>query len=153
MKTSSFSPEYHTQENLDHRWRGSGTRIRILLVDDNEDLLHISKIFIERYKEFQVDIAVSAHKGLEKIDVCSYDLIVSDYDMPGMNGISFLEKIRISGHTIPVIIFSSKTRDEIAADHLIPEPLLFYQKGSPPDCMYAELVSLIHQVLQESNPQ
>ena len=151
MTTSSFSLKDHPYKHPDKRWGDSGAGIRILLVDDNEELLLISKIYIESNNEFLVDIAISAQKGLEKLDICPYDLIISDYDMPGMNGISFLEKIRHQGHPIPFIIFSGRTRDEIPTDSCVPEA--FFLKGSDPDTMYMELVSLMHEIIRNYNPQ
>lgn len=54
----------------------------ILYVDDEEVLLGLNKIYLERIGEFSVDTAKSTQDGLKKIPEQQYDAIVSDYDMP-----------------------------------------------------------------------
>jgi CheY-like chemotaxis protein len=48
--------------------------------------------------------------ALIQIQKKQYDTVVSDFQMPEMNGIEFLKKIRTSGNTIPFIIFTGKGR-------------------------------------------
>ena len=67
---------------------------RILYVDDEPDLLEIGKLFLERSGEFNVDIITSAPEALSRLTSNMFDAIISDYQMPGMNGIDFLKKVR-----------------------------------------------------------
>lgn len=83
-------------------------RYRILLVDDDEDLLYINQMFIERYEGFEVNTVSTVKEALEKINSYSYDVIVSDYDMPELNGIDFYKILRLEENFTPFIIFSSK---------------------------------------------
>ena len=90
--------------------------IRTLLVDDDRSLLDQTKIFLERVSE-KIDISLvsSAKKALEMLDDKEYDVIVSDYQMPEMNGLEFLKKIREEkGNDIPFIMFTGKRRKEWA---------------------------------------
>lgn len=68
--------------------------IRILAVDDESNVLSsLRRLFFELDFDF-VD-AGSAAEGLETIQNGSgYDVVISDYQMPGMNGISFLSAAR-----------------------------------------------------------
>jgi len=70
--------------------------IRTLFVDDEEGLLDQAKRFLEKKEE---DIAVittrSAETALEMISEEDFDVIVSDYYMPDMDGIEFLKKWNI----------------------------------------------------------
>jgi CheY-like chemotaxis protein len=68
--------------------------ISVLYVDDEEVLLEIGKIFLEKSRLFHVDILTSAYEALNLLKSTSYDAIVSDYQMPGMDGIAFLKSIR-----------------------------------------------------------
>jgi len=146
-KTDSLS--ITLQESSEYYYGDSdlAERYRILLVDDNEDFLFISKKLIERFKGFTVDTVSSATKGLEILQLTSYDAVISDYDMPEMNGIIFLEKIRSYGDLTPFMIFSCKTRDEIANVHCIPENIHFFWKGGDPREIYSDLVESIKKGL------
>jgi len=78
----------------------------VLIVDDEPDLLELTKIYLEKTGEFTVDIAESAREALEKMQTIIYDAIVSDYEMPEMNGIEFLKTVRGSSSDMPFIIFT-----------------------------------------------
>jgi CheY-like chemotaxis protein len=84
--------------------------LRVLYIDDEPGLLSIGKLFLEREGEFAVDTLTSAREALEHLSTGRYDAIVSDYQMPGMDGISFLRQIKASGNTTPFIIFTGKGR-------------------------------------------
>ncbi|MDD1729763.1 MAG: response regulator [Methanospirillum sp.] len=144
MTLPTCSTESQVQNiELQHQRTDPTNQYRILLVDDDEDLLFLGKTYIEKFKDFTVDVALSARQGFEKLQICPYDAIISDYDMPEMNGIVFLEKIRSCGYLAPFIILSGKTREEIAEAHPIPEDVPFLQKGIEPSGIYARLVDSI----------
>jgi CheY-like chemotaxis protein len=83
-------------------------KIRVLHVDDEKPLLDLTKIYLERTGDFTVETAQSAAEALKKLSASSIDAIVSDYQMPGMDGIAFLKAFRSSGNTIPFIIFTGR---------------------------------------------
>ena len=64
--------------------------ISVLYIDDEAALLDITRMYMEKTGEFSVDTAVSGPLGLEKIRQGSYDAVVSDYQMPVMDGIELL---------------------------------------------------------------
>ncbi|HJX56528.1 MAG TPA: response regulator, partial [Methanoregula sp.] len=59
---------------------------KVLYVDDEPVLLEIAKIFLEKSKEFSIDITTSANEVLKSDKIKAYDAIISDYQMPGMDG-------------------------------------------------------------------
>jgi DNA-binding NtrC family response regulator len=66
---------------------------KVLLVDDDPNLLAGLKRHLR--KQFSIEIALSAEEAIEKIQKQGpYAVIVSDYPMPGMNGIEFLSKVK-----------------------------------------------------------
>ncbi len=66
---------------------------RVLLVDD-EELVLMSLARILRREPFEILTATSAEAAFLILEDQSVDLILSDYRMPGMNGIDFLKVVR-----------------------------------------------------------
>ncbi|MDN7025979.1 PAS domain S-box protein [Methanoculleus sp. FWC-SCC1] len=118
---------------------------KILLVDDEPALLEVGKLFIERSGAISVDTAPGGAEALEKLSSCCYDCIVSDYDMPGMDGIDLLKAVRKSDPGIPFIIFTGKGREEVVIDAINHGADFYLQKGGHPKAQFAELVHKIRQ--------
>ena len=64
--------------------------ISVLCVDDEPNMLYLSKTFLEKTGEFVVDTASSAQEALTRLQQTEYDIIVSDYIMPVLSGLDFL---------------------------------------------------------------
>ncbi len=116
----------------------------ILYVDDEPTLLEIGKIFLEEKGLFSVDTVLSAQKALLKILEKKYDAIISDFQMPVMDGIEFLKRVRASGNTVPFIIFTGRGREEIVIQAINEGADFYLQKGGEPVSQFAELE---HKVL------
>jgi len=96
---------------------GETERIRILHVDDEPDFLDVSATVLERESEnLRVETATDGESALERLDREQFDCLVSDYDMPGMNGIEFLEAVRERDKALPFILFTGKGSEEVASD-------------------------------------
>lgn len=67
---------------------------RALLVDDNADVLDVVKATLERALPLRVDTAGSGAEALRMLSAAEYDIVLSDYHMPEMDGVSFLQKAR-----------------------------------------------------------
>ncbi|QPV61619.1 PAS domain S-box protein [Halosimplex litoreum] len=106
-------------------------RIRVLHVDDEPDLADLASTFVEREDErFTVETAASASEGLERLDEAAFDCIVSDYEMPGRNGIAFLETVRSEYPELPFILYTGKGSEEVASDAISAGVTDYLQKGS-----------------------
>lgn len=68
------------------------SRFRVLLVDDEKLVLSSLRRLLGR-AEFDVLTATSGPEALALLEKEAVDLILSDYMMPGMNGVQFLEKV------------------------------------------------------------
>jgi CheY-like chemotaxis protein len=88
----------------------------ILYVDDEPALLELGKRYLERSRNFTVDTAVSAAEAITKLQSRSYDGIISDYQMPEMDGIAFLKYVRAHYECLPFILFTGRGREEVVID-------------------------------------
>ena len=84
---------------------------RVLYVDDEPGPLEIGKLFLEKEGRFSVDVITSASGALSLMESATYDAIIADYQMPGMDGIEFLKHVRSSGNSIPFILFTGRGRE------------------------------------------
>ncbi|MDD1687480.1 PAS domain S-box protein [Methanoregula sp.] len=112
---------------------------KILYVDDDPGLLEIGKIFLESNGTLSVTTYLSASAALDHLNSASYDAIVSDFEMPRMNGIQFLKNLRERDDTTPFIIFTGRGREEVVIDALNSGADFYLQKGGAPTAQFAEL--------------
>lgn len=117
--------------------------LRVLLVDDEETLTEIAKVFLERDEDLKVDTSPSAKNALEKLKSDNYDVIVSDYMMPEMNGIELLKMLKSEDNTTPFILFTGRGREDVAIDALNSGASFYLQKGGDPKSEFAELTNMI----------
>ncbi len=66
---------------------------RILLIDDDETIRDSLKMLFLG-EGIRIDTAETAEEGIHALEKRSYDIIVTDYKLPGMDGLTFLKRIR-----------------------------------------------------------
>lgn len=113
--------------------------ISILYVDDETGLLELGKIFLEESGGFRVDTAPSAQQALDLLAGNRYDAVISDFQMPDMDGIAFLRHIRSHNASLPVILFTGKGREEVVIDAINNGADYYIEKGGEPSEKFAEL--------------
>lgn len=121
--------------------------ISVLYVDDEQDLLEVAQLFLEESGEFKVEIATSAHDALASLAVKSYEAIISDYLMLGMNGIAFLKTVRERFGDLPFILFTGRGREEVVIEAINNGADFYLQKGGDPEAQFAELAHKIRQAV------
>jgi DNA-binding response OmpR family regulator len=121
--------------------------ISVLYVDDEPVLLEILKLMLEATHEFSVVTALTAEEGLNALQAGTYDAIVSDFQMTGMDGIEFLKEVRSTFGDIPFILFTGRGREEIVIDALNNGADFYLQKGGEPKAEFAELAHKIRSAV------
>ena len=91
----------------------SEKRPRILVVDDSITVREVERKMLAN-KGYDVEVAVDGLDGWNTLRSGEFDLVVSDIDMPRMDGIEFVSHIRQDPRyeNLPVIIVSYKDREE-----------------------------------------
>tara|TARA_B100001059_G_scaffold115631_3_gene115940 strand:- start:5488 stop:7701 length:2214 start_codon:yes stop_codon:yes gene_type:complete len=86
---------------------------RVLVVDDSITVREAQRSILTR-NGFAVDVAVDGLEGWERLQRGDYDLLITDVDMPGMNGIEFVRTLRAHARyrELPVAIVSYKDDDQ-----------------------------------------
>ncbi|WP_319578352.1 PAS domain S-box protein [uncultured Methanospirillum sp.] len=127
--------------------------ISLLYVDDEPDLLTLGKIFLERSGGFKVETQNSPEKALNSSLGSLYDAIVSDYQMPGMDGITFLKAVREQYGDIPFILFTGRGREEVVIEAINNGADFYLQKGGEPAPQFAELSHKIKQAVRRKKAE
>ena len=91
----------------------TASRKRVLVVDDSLTVREIEKKLLES-RDYLVDIAIDGVDGWNTVRNGNYDLVISDIDMPRMNGIEFITMIKNDAalRNTPVMMVSYKDRPE-----------------------------------------
>ncbi|MFB6300225.1 MAG: response regulator [Halobacteriales archaeon] len=91
--------------------------IRVLHVDDEPDVAETAAAFLEQeHDAIEVKTATNTDDGLEILREHDIDCIVSDYDMPSMDGLEFLRLLRGEQIECPFILYTGKGSEEIASE-------------------------------------
>ena len=123
--------------------------IHVLYVDDEPVLLQIGKLFLEKDGEFSVETIESAPAALEFLGSNQFDAIISDYQMPVMDGIQFLIEVRARFGKIPFILFTGRGREEIVIQAINNGADFYLQKGGNPDAQFAELSHQVQAIVAQ----
>jgi PAS domain S-box-containing protein len=123
--------------------------IRVLYVDDDPLLLETGRLYLQKLGNFTVDTAESVAKALKKLGEGPYDAIISDYQMPVMDGLSFLKHLRESRNSIPFILFTGKGREEVVIEALNNGADYYLQKGGQPKAQYTELIHKVRLAVEK----
>ncbi len=91
--------------------------ITVLHVEDDPDFRELTKTCLQQeVEDLTVETAPDPGEALDKLEENTYDCIVSDYDMPGRNGIELLETVRKEYPDLPFILFTGKGSEQVASE-------------------------------------
>ena len=115
--------------------------LRVLVVDDSATVREVERQLLMRIG-FEVETAVDGIDGWNTLRAGRFDLVVSDIDMPRMNGIEFVRTLRGDARfaTIPVIVVSYKDREEDRLAGLNAGATAYLTKGAFQDSTFGDTV-------------
>jgi PAS domain S-box-containing protein len=122
--------------------------ISVLHVDDEASLLRITKQLLETEGPFKVDTASSSEEAIQMLKKKTYDAIVSDYQMPGKNGLEFLRELRQEGNSIPFILLTGRGMELVAIQALNLGADHYVNKGVDTAMMFSELAHDISKAVE-----
>ena len=118
---------------------------KILLVDDDPDILDIIRLDLEDDPDNTVDVCRSGPEALRLAEQKKYEVIITDMRMPKMNGVILIKELRARGCESVVIVYSgqgmgSDIREALncGADH-------YLRRGGDPDMEFSELHRIIRK--------
>ncbi|MFB6157848.1 MAG: PAS domain S-box protein [Haloferacaceae archaeon] len=122
--------------------------IRVLHVDDYEEFVRLAAERMEREDErLAVETADDAAAALERLDdgtAPDIDCVVSDYEMPGMDGLDLLDAVRERDPDLPFVLFTGRGDETVARDALRAGATDYVRKGtSTDDGRYAVLANRV----------
>jgi PAS domain S-box-containing protein len=124
--------------------------IRVLHVDDDPSLAETAALYLQKHHDrFEVLTETSASDGLDRLTSTAVDCIVSDYDMPRMDGLDFLEAVRERDPGLPFVLFTGKGSEEIASEAISAGVTEYLQKGGSTD-QYTLLANRIERAVAEN---
>ena len=118
---------------------------QILYVDDEKDLLDIGKLLIEENGDFEVTTATNVTDAVKLLEQKKFNVIISDYEMPKITGLTFLKNLKSDGDTTPFILFTGRGREEVVIQAINLGVDFYVQKSGDPEVQFAELIHHIRQ--------
>lgn len=125
------------------------SRRRILIIDDEADLCRVMKLNLERTGAFDVAVAYTGSDGVAQAKAAPFDLVITDFNLPGMNGEAVLDALKALRPGMAVVVFSVYHDDAAQvtsslhrkADGILTKPLDHHQLDAvlrrllgPPAC-------------------
>ena len=90
---------------------------RILVVDDNASIRHSLRMLLETQDHWKVcDEASDGLEAIAKFDKDKFDVIVLDFQMPGMNGLDAAKQIKSLSPSIPILMVTMHYSRQLAEE-------------------------------------
>jgi PAS domain S-box-containing protein len=126
--------------------------IRVLLVDDEPGFADTAASLVEsRDDRFEVTPETDPSEALAATESGAFDCVVSDYEMPGTNGIELLKSVRERRGDLPFVLFTGKGSERIAGEAVAAGADGYLPKDAADD-PYDALVSRVAGVVSEARP-
>jgi|GEM_PF-802693 DNA-binding response OmpR family regulator len=126
---------------------------RVLIVDDDTDILGLLRLEFEDEAGCRADTTDDVRAALDLARSHAYNLIITDWRMPGMNGTEFVAALRRQGCTSPIVIYSGKECDDEIQTALDAGADRYIGRRGNPDREFPELKELLWDKAGRTYPQ
>jgi len=123
---------------------------KVLHIDDEEMVLELTKEFLA-LDGIEVHGMTDSLAVKDELAREEYDVVISDYLMPSMNGLELLESLRKDGISVPFILFTGKGREDVAIEALNHGADFYVQKGGDPKAQFAELSNMVTKCVERTH--
>jgi len=113
-------------------------------------ILEISRLFLKKLGHFEITTEINPKIAAE-MDLSRFDVIVSDYEMPEMDGLQLLHVIRSKGINIPFILLTGRGNDTVMIRALSEGAASYLHKTANPRAMFTELAAVLHKEMELKN--
>jgi PAS domain S-box-containing protein len=127
--------------------------ISILLVDGQVKFLDLAKKLLEKGGGLNVNTAKSAEEAIEILKNKTFDVIISDYFMEGMDGIGLVKVLRERGNDVPVIIYASRGKEDTAISAVRNGAEFFLLKSSDVKAQLSELRYIVEELAKRKRTE
>jgi DNA-binding NtrC family response regulator len=121
-------------------------RIKVLVLDDEADFLNLCREFLARDGDLEADYVASPREAMELMASREYHAVVSDHDLPGMDGMQFLRALRSMNMRIPFIMITGHGREGLAIEALQNGADFYMEKAGSPASMFEQLLRTLKAV-------
>ena len=116
--------------------------MKILLIDDDEWIRDSLRIFFEA-EDCQVVVFETAEEGLAELKYQTYDLIIVDYKLPGLDGLEFLKRIQDDHSDVMKVLITAYRTEGIISEARKLQIQGFIEKPFTSERLMASLEHLI----------
>jgi CheY-like chemotaxis protein len=123
---------------------GKPFRYRILIVEDDKELRQAGTALLQA-QGYEVQGAEDGFEGLSALKQSLPDMIISDLQMPNMNGFEFLSVVRRRFPIIPVVVISGEFTGLSVPESVLADA--FFPKGGyKPAELFEKIIDLLHEL-------
>lgn len=121
--------------------------VRVLHVNDDEAFAEVTARQLERVDgSLSVEAEPDPERALERVSESSFDVVVSDYEMPGLNGLELLRAVRERYGNLPFLLFTGSGSETVASEAIAGGVTDYLRKGVGTE-QYAVLANRIRHAV------
>lgn len=118
------------------------TSASILIVDDEPNVLLVFRTALES-EDYTIDTASTGEEALARLSGSPFQLVLLDLNMPGLDGMETLRRLRAGGSNVPVVIITAHGSIPHAVEALRLGAIDFLTKPMPPNLLRAKVAEVL----------